>query len=220
MGRKDRQLPDARNKRFLRSFFLFVILLPMKKEDIITLPHPDLRERSKKVGLVSPEILQLVKEMEAATLDWEDSREHEVGVALAAVQIDKLIRVVVVRNNFDDKSDRTFGVFINPEITKYEGDVVEDYEGCLSIKDIYGMVPRHSKVKIKALNINGKEVRITAEGFLARVFQHEIDHTNGKVFIDHIKDKTDAFYKIKPDGKLEPLDYDKSIKNSKILWSE
>lgn len=192
----------------------------MKKEDIITLPHPDLRERSKKVGLVSPEILQLVKEMEAATLDWEDSREHEVGVALAAVQIDKLIRVVVVRNNFDDKSDRTFGVFINPEITKYEGDVVEDYEGCLSIKDIYGMVPRHSKVKIKALNINGKEVRITAEGFLARVFQHEIDHTNGKVFIDHIKDKTDAFYKIKPDGKLEPLDYDKSIKNSKILWSE
>ncbi len=192
----------------------------MTKDDIIALPHADLRERSKKVGLVSPEIVQLIKDMEAATLDWEDSREHEVGVALAAVQIDRLTRVVIIRNNFDDKADRTFGVFINPEITKYEGEVEEDFEGCLSIKDIYGKVPRYTQVRIKARNIHGKEIRVTADGFLARVFQHEIDHTNGKVFIDHIKDNQDAFYKIMPDGKLEPLDYKKHIKGNKTLWSE
>lgn len=190
----------------------------MTKDDIITLPHAHLRQRSQKVGLVTDAIRQLVEDMKAATLDWEDSRKHEVGVALAAVQVDKLLRVVVIRNNFDDKSDRSFIAFINPEITKFEGELIEDYEGCLSIKDIYGKVPRYQKVKVKALDLNGKEFRVTAEGFLARVFQHEIDHTHGKVFIDHIKDKREAFYKLNSDGHLEPLDYDKDIANNRILW--
>ncbi len=188
------------------------------KSMLITLPHAHLRKRSQKVGLVSPEIRKLVADMEAVTLDWEDNREHEVGVALAAVQIDSLLRVVVVRHNFDDKSDRTFTAFINPVITKYEGTIVEDYEGCLSIKDIYGNVARHSKVRIKATNLEGREFRSTAEGFLARVFQHEIDHTNGILFIDHIKDKPEAFFKLKTDGKLEPLDYEKDIRTNHLLW--
>lgn len=188
------------------------------KEAIITLPNEHLRERSKKVGLVTEEINKLIASMEAATLDWEDSRAHEVGVALAAVQIDVHLRVVVVRNNFDDKKDRGFQVFINPEITKYEGELEEDYEGCLSVKDVYGKVPRYTKVRVKALGRSGKPVRVTAEGFLARVFQHEIDHTNGVVFVDHIKDKPEAFFKLDKDGHLEPLDYEKDIKNSSILW--
>lgn len=188
------------------------------KEDIITLPHDSLRQRSQRVGLITPEIKQLVADMEAATLDWEDSREHEVGVALAAIQIDKKLRVVVIRHNFDNKKDRGFEVFINPEVTKYEGEIIEDYEGCLSIKDIYGKVPRHAKVRVKALGLNGKEVRVTAEGFLARVFQHEIDHTNGVLFIDHIKDNKEAFFKLDAEGHLEALDYDKDIANSSLLW--
>ncbi len=190
------------------------------KDDIITLPHPDLRVRSKKVGVITDEIRELVADMEAATLDWEDSRAHEVGVALAAVQIDVLLRVVVVRNNFDNKKDREFQVFINPEITKYEGEIVEDYEGCLSIKDIYGKVPRHSKVRVKALDIDGVPFRATAEGFLARVFQHEIDHTNGIVFIDHIREESDAFYRLDDDGHLEKLDYQQDIENNKTLWQD
>jgi peptide deformylase len=190
----------------------------MNREDIISLPNPHLRSRSKKVGLVTPEIRQLILDMEAATLDWEDNREHEVGVALAAVQIDTLLRIVVIRNNFDNKKDRTFQVFINPEITKYEGKLEEDYEGCLSVKDIYGKVPRHQKVRIKALDIEGKPIRLTAEGFLARVFQHEIDHTNGIVFIDHIKDNSDAFFKLETDGHLTPLDYEKDVANNSLLW--
>ncbi|MBL8121748.1 peptide deformylase [Candidatus Saccharibacteria bacterium] len=185
---------------------------------LITLPNPHLRERSKKIGFVGDEVHQLIADMEKATLDWEDTREHEVGVALAAVQIDSLLRVVVVRNNFEDKSDRTFRVFINPEITKYEGEITSDYEGCLSIKNVYGLVPRHSKVRVRALNEHGKEIRLTAEGFLARVFQHEIDHTNGIVFIDHIKDDENAFYVLADDGKLVPKDYHAGIKDNAELW--
>lgn len=189
-----------------------------KKESIIALPHPHLRTRSKKIGVVDTATKGLIQNMIGATLDWEDSRAHEVGVALAAIQVDTPLRVVVVRNDFDDKSDRTFQVFINPEITKYEGEITEDHEGCLSIKDIYGKVPRYTKVRVKALNEQGREVRVKAEGFLARVFQHEIDHTNGIVFIDHIKDKPEAFYKLDDEGQLQPLNYEKDIRANSILW--
>lgn len=192
----------------------------MTKDDIIALPNPHLRQKSQKVGLITPEILQIVADMEAATIDWDQSREHEVGVALAAVQIDRLYKIVVVRNNYDNKDDKTFTAFINPEITKREGDIVEDYEGCLSVPDVYGKVPRHSKVKVKALDMNGKEFRVTAEGFLARIFQHEIDHTNGIVFIDHIRDNPEAFFRLQADGQLVQLNHDKDIRGNARLWTE
>lgn len=190
----------------------------MQKNDIITLPNPHLRERSKKVGLISEEIKKLIEDMQEATLDWEDSRDHEVGVALAAIQVDQPLRVVIIRNNFDNKKDRSFAVFVNPVITKYEGDVQEDYEGCLSVPDIYGKVPRYSQVRIKAWDQNGREIRLSAKGFLARVFQHEIDHTNGIVFIDHIKDKPEAFFRLKEDGRLAELDYEKDVRANSLLW--
>lgn len=190
----------------------------MTKDDIISLPHPHLRQPSKKVGVITDEIKKVVQDMEDATVDWEQSREHEVGVALAAVQINQLLKIVVIRNNYDNKADHSFMVFINPQITRREGGIIEDFEGCLSVKDIYGKVPRHNKVKVKALDINGKEFRVTAEGFLARIFQHEIDHCNGVVFIDHIKDRPEAFFKLKEDGALEPLDYEKDVRDNRILW--
>ena len=185
---------------------------------LITLPNPHLRQRSKRVGYIGDDIQKLIADMEEATLSWEQSREHEVGVALAAVQIDALQRIVVIRNDFDNKADKTFRVFINPEITKYEGEILLDYEGCISVKNVYGLVPRYSKVRVKALDEDGKEVRVTANGFLARVFQHEIDHTNGIVFVDHIKDESEAFYILDSEGKLEPLDYKTEIKNNAELW--
>lgn len=190
----------------------------MTKDDVITLPHPDLRQQSKKVGVITPEILQIIQDMKDATISWDQSREHEVGVALAAVQIDCLYKIVIIRNNYDNKDDLTFTAFINPIITKLEGDIEEDYEGCLSVKDLYGKVPRYTKVRVKALDEHGREFRVTAEGFLARIFQHEIDHTEGKLFIDHIKDKSDAFYRLSNDGSLVQLDYDKEIKSNKLLW--
>jgi peptide deformylase len=178
------------------------------KDRIINLPHPDLRHKSQRVKVLNSEIVELIEQMQVATLDWEAQREHEVGVALAAVQIDKLYRIIIIRNNFDNKDDKSFSVFINPEITKLEGSIEEDYEGCLSVKDVYGKVPRHTKVRVKALDELGRDIRIKAEGFLARVFQHEIDHTNGVMFVDHIQGKADAFFKLTSEGKLESLAYE------------
>jgi len=190
----------------------------VKKEDIITLPNPHLRQKSAKVHVVTPDIVQLVEDMTAVALDWEDSRPHEISAALAAVQIDHMYRVVIIRSDFEDKAIRDFTALINPEIVKLEGEIVEYYEGCLSVPNVYGKVSRHSKVRVKALDIDGKEVRFKADGFLARIIQHEIDHINGIVFIDHIRDKKDAFYTLDKEGELQPLDYEKYVKNDSILW--
>jgi peptide deformylase len=178
------------------------------KDYIITLPNPHLREKSRRVAVITDEVREAIQKMKDATLDWEASREHEVGVALAAVQIDQPYRIIVVRDNFDDKKDHSFSVFINPEIVKLEGEIEEDYEGCLSVKDVYGRIPRNNKIRLRALNEDGQEIRVKAEGFLARVIQHEVDHLNGTLFVDHIEDNPEAFYKITEDGKLEKLPYE------------
>ena len=190
----------------------------MTKDDIIALPNPHLRKKSTRIHVITDDIIKLSDDMIAAALDWEDSRPHEISAALAAVQVDALKRLVIVRSDFDNKSTREFMTLINPEVVKYEGEIVADYEGCLSVQYIYGKVPRHTKVRIKAMDLDGNEVRFKAEGFLARVLQHEIDHCNGKVFIDHIKDKTDAFYTLDEKGELQPLDYASEIAENSILW--
>lgn len=190
----------------------------MTKDDIITLPHPHLREKSTRVREINEEVLELVKAMTDASVDWENSRPHEISAALAAIQVDRPLRVIIIRSDFDDKDVRDFTPLINPEIVKYEGTIETDYEGCLSVSNIYGKVPRHTKVRVKAIDINGNEVRFKAEGFLARVIQHEIDHTRGIVFIDHIKDQKEAFYTLDEKGELQPLDYDEHVKNNHILW--
>lgn len=190
----------------------------MTKDDIISLPNPHLREKSSKVHVITDNVRDLVDIMTSSALDWEDSRPHEISAALAAVQIDKLERVIIVRADFDNKKSREFTALINPEIVKYEGEVIKDFEGCLSVSSIYGNVPRYSRVRVKAMDIDGNEIRLKADGFLARVLQHEIDHLNGKVFIDHIHDQKDAFFTLDQKGELQPLDYDTHIKKNSILW--
>ncbi|HEY5549699.1 MAG TPA: peptide deformylase [Candidatus Saccharimonadales bacterium] len=179
-----------------------------KKSLIITLPNENLRQKSQRVVVVTDEVRKVIQAMKAVTLDWEATRPHEVGVALAAIQINKPYRIIIVRNNFDDKKDKTFSVLINPEVVKLEGEIEEDYEGCLSVADIYGKVPRHTKVRVRALNEEGRPIRIRAEGFLARILQHEVDHTVGKMFVDYIKDRPDAFFKLTPEGKLVDLPHE------------
>ena len=190
----------------------------MTKDNIITLPNPHLREKSARVQSINEDVVALVDGMTAAAIDWENSRPHEISAALAAIQMDHLVRVVIVRSDFDDKDEKGFTALINPEIVKYEGTLVSDYEGCLSVRDVYGKVPRYTKIRVKAVDVQGNEVRFKAEGFLARVIQHEIDHTMGIVFIDHIKDQTEAFYTLDEKGELQPLDYDLHVKNNSILW--
>ena len=190
----------------------------MNKDNIVTLPEPNLRKRSQKVGVITDEIKKLIDDMISATIDWENSRDHEAAVGLAAIQVNQLYRVFIIRNDFENTDDQGFTVFINPEIVKKLGPVEEDYEGCLSVPDVYGKVPRYQSVKVKALNQDGESFRVTAHGFLARILQHEVDHTHGVVFIDHIKEKKDAFFKLMPEGGLEPLDYEKDIKTNSLLW--
>lgn len=190
----------------------------MTKDDIITLPNPHLRQKSAKVHVVTEDTVRLSNDMIAAALDWEDSRPHEVSAALAAVQVDALERVIIVRDDFNNKSTREFMTMINPEIIKYEGELIEDYEGCLSVKHIYGKVPRYSKIRVRATDLEGNEIRFKADGFLARVIQHEVDHCNGIVFIDHIKNDKNAFYKLDEKGELRPLNYDEDIAKNSILW--
>ena len=189
----------------------------MTRDDIITLPNPHLREKSRRVKVITPEVEQLVRDMTDACLDWEKSRPHELAVALAAVQIDRLERVVIVRADFDDRDNQEFIALINPEVVKHEGTpTVIQPEGCLSIRDIYGKVKRYPKVRVKALDIHGREIRIKAEGFLSMLLQHEIDHTNGVVFVDHIENDEDAFLELTDDGELDKIPYEK-IKKSHIL---
>lgn len=178
------------------------------RNDIITLPDERLRQKSQRVGFIDDSVRQLAEDMIAASLDWEASREHEACAALAAVQIGELQRVVIVRGDMeargDNKGSASFSVFINPEIVKTLGEPEEKWEGCLSVDSVYGHVERYPKVKVKALNLDGKEVRLTATDFLAQVFQHEIDHTNGVVFVDRVTDQT-KLRKIGDDGEFVKL---------------
>ena len=186
-------------------------------KNIITLPNDHLRQRSQRITQIDADTRQVVSDMIAATLDWEAHRPNEVAVALAAVQIDKPVRIVIIRADFDNKENKNFQVLINPEITKYEGEIITDYEGCLSVKDVYGKVPRYSKIRGRAIDINGNRIKIkSTDPFLSRVLQHEVDHTNGICFVDHIAHDQDAFSVLTKSGDLVACPYSKVI-NSGII---
>ena len=186
-------------------------------KNIITLPNDHLRQRSRRITQINADTRQIISDMIAATLDWEAHRPNEVAVALAAVQIDKPVRIVIIRADFDNKENKNFQVLINPEITKYEGEIITDYEGCLSVKDVYGKVPRYSKIRGRAIDINGNRIKIkSTDPFLSRVLQHEVDHTNGICFVDHIAHDQDAFSVLTKSGDLVACPYSKVI-NSGII---
>ncbi len=195
----------------------------MTKKDIpsiVTTPDPRLRQKSEKVHQIDDETKRIIDEMIASSLAWEEEHEFELSAAMAAPQLGYNKRIIVVREDMSNKDNANFVPLINPVVIKTEGKIIEDYEGCLSVPSIYGKVGRPYKARIKAVTENGEEVRLKATGFLARTLLHEIDHLDGILFIDHIKDQTDAFYKLNNKGDLEPLDYDKYIKNNKELFPD
>ena len=135
---------------------------------------PVLRETSSNVADIDKSVLGLVSDM-------LDTLENEGGVGLAAPQIGITKRIIIVR--YEDKVD----TYINPEIEALENKKVEEDEGCLSIYSIQGFqVKRYPKIKIKATNLKGNTEEFIAEDLLARVIQHEMDHLNGIMFIDHL----------------------------------
>ena len=146
--------------------------------DIITgEKNPNLRQLSKPVEHFTKEVRDLISQMKMIM-------ENNNGVGLAAPQIGIPLRVITCE--LDDK----FYVFINPEIIKTSKEAVAMEEGCLSLPNIYGEVIRPEKIILKAINADGKKIKLKAFGLLARVIQHEIDHLDGILFIDKAKNIT------------------------------
>ena len=190
----------------------------MKK--IITTPDPRLREKSEKIREITPEVRKTIEQMRKLSIDWENAHPYEMSAAMAAPQMGVNQRIIVVRDNFDEKAKPAFTALINPEVIRTKGRIVTDFEGCLSVPKIYGKVPRASKVHVKALTEDGTKVEIRASGELARTLLHEIDHLDGILFIDRIKGKKDAFYEMNDKGELEQLDYDKEVGSNKELFPD
>lgn len=190
----------------------------MKK--IIATPDPRLRQKSTKVNNITDETRKIVDDMIELSLDWEKDHPYEISAAMAAPQMGVNKRIIIVRDDTATKDNKSFTALIDPEVIKTEGKMVEDYEGCLSVPTIYGLVPRPEKARIKAKTLDGAEVRIKAKGQTARMLLHEIDHLDGILFIDHIKDQKDAFFRLNDNGEMEPMDYDAEIKDNKEFFPD
>jgi peptide deformylase len=164
----------------------------MAVRDIVFINDPErsavLRKRAIKVTDFGPKFQDLVDDM-IETLGAAS------GVGLAAPQIGVSQRVIVVRLPDDEESVEEYGedagvlyVIANPEIAKSSKELVEGIEACLSIPGYFGDVDRHEGITIKGQDRHGKDIRIKPKGWLARVFQHEIDHLNGQLYIDIAKE--------------------------------
>jgi peptide deformylase len=154
--------------------------------DIVTLPEKILRQKARPVMRIDDELQQLIDDM------IETMREAP-GVGLAAPQIGKSIRLAVIETlpELDEdgqeiEGSRELYTIINPEITRRSRKMVDGIEGCLSIPGYVGEVERHEEVHVQALDRNGKPFKLKVNGWTARIFQHEIDHLNGVLYIDQL----------------------------------
>ena len=152
----------------------------MAVRPVLTYENPRLRMKSIKVKRVDAPIQSLIDDM-------LETMHAEEGVGLAAPQIGVLLRVIVIEYaevNEDDETEEVYQtILVNPEITAREGEWMAD-EGCLSVPGFVGTVPRALKVTVKGKDRMGKDVRIKAEGRLAHILQHQIDHLDGLLYFD------------------------------------
>ena len=145
--------------------------------------HPVLRRRARpldKADLRNPAVQKFIDDMIETMYEYH-------GVGLAAPQVHEGLRLFVAMLDDDPGEDSEAAVIVNPEITATAATVEEGWEGCLSIPDIRGMVPRYAEIRLKALDRNGKPIELALKGFPARVAQHEADHLDGVLFFDRMK---------------------------------
>jgi peptide deformylase len=160
----------------------------MAVRKVIYVDDERLRQKAKKVKTFTPGLKQLAQDM------LETMRNYQ-GVGLAGPQIGVMQRIFVaeIPVSGDDgeephpQSGQSY-VLVNPEIVKTSPDLVEGQEGCLSIPNWQGLVERPQWVEVKAQDVNGRRIKLKVDNYLARIFSHEIDHLNGVLFTDHIKD--------------------------------
>ena len=155
---------------------------------IITHPHPELRQKAEPVTVFDDELQTLIQDMAETMFDAP-------GVGLAANQIGVARQVVVVdRSTGDD--ERRYQALVNPVLSNGEGSVVDD-EGCLSVRECYERVRRFRRIHVSAQDEQGNPVAFDAEDRFARILQHEVDHLNGVLFIDHLSSLKRVLYKKK-----------------------
>lgn len=150
----------------------------MTIKPLIILPDPVLRQQSKPIEKVDAEVLRLADDMLETMYDAP-------GIGLAAIQIGVPRRLLVI-DVAREGEEKTPIVFINPEILKVSDDISTYEEGCLSIPDYYAEVERPASLTVQYVGRDGKQQTVEADGLLATCLQHEIDHLNGVLFIDHI----------------------------------
>jgi peptide deformylase len=169
----------------------------MTLRKIVTLPEAVLRRKARTVTKIDKNLQTLIDDM-------IETMRDAPGVGLAAPQIGLSERIIVIeyfeREEDEEKEDAPKKVWsvLNPEIVKSSEETLLGVEGCLSIPGLVGEVERHTAVHVKGLNRHGKPLKIKAEGWLARIFQHEIDHLNGVLFTDR------ATRVWKPQDEVEP----------------
>ncbi len=148
--------------------------------NIVTVPNPILRKECADVDLASePGLAKTVKEM--AKLMYEFN-----GCGIAAPQVGILKKIVVVDVDYDETKRKEPIFLINPRVVSTDGEMVTDIEGCLSVPGIQVEVARCEDAVVEALDLDGNEVRIEADGFFARCLQHEIDHLHGITMLEHL----------------------------------
>jgi peptide deformylase len=159
--------------------------------EVAKIGDPVLRERARQLTaeeIASPELRSLVDSMVA-------TMETEGGIGIAAPQVSKSVRVAVIEiptdsTRYAEAEPFELEVFVNPEITVLDPAEQEYWEGCLSVPDLRGLVPRPRQVRVDYLSLDGEQRSITAAGFLATVLQHELDHLDGVLFVDRVRDTT------------------------------
>lgn len=151
-------------------------MINMKIIDIRKYGDPVLRKKAKPVKKITPEIMQLIKDM-------FETMYNAPGIGLAASQVGIPLRIAVIDYMPDGTSNPM--VIINPKILTKKNKIMEE-EGCLSIPGVVASIPRFESVSIKCLDHQGMPVVIEGKGVLAQAIQHEIDHMNGKLFIDRV----------------------------------
>lgn len=159
----------------------------MKEIQILQRDNPVLRAMAKPIAAAdigSSKLKEVIEDMKIALHSQKD------GIAIAAPQIGHSLRIFVVDGSLLKKADKDYTgaggdlVFINPKIIKLSKDKKEVEEGCLSVRWLYGQIKRSTRATLRALNEKGEEIERGASGLLAQIFQHEVDHLNGTLFID------------------------------------
>lgn len=168
----------------------------MAVREIVHLPAPVLRRKARKVTDFGPELQQLIDDM------VETMREAP-GVGLAAPQVDVPLRVIVVEFGDEEKEDAPTRLYtvVNPEITRFSQDKELGAEGCLSIPGFAGDVDRPLEITLKGQNRYGQPMKLKSHGWLARIFQHEVDHLEGVLFID----RAEKVWKLEDETTEAPL---------------